>query len=58
MFHKDLPWFERVYWCNGIKKGIVEFVAKCPNCKQVQVEYQNLELPIEYKFSGVEVGYD
>ncbi|KAK6789369.1 hypothetical protein RDI58_013168 [Solanum bulbocastanum] len=29
-----------VYWWSSMKKGIVEFVAKCPNCQQVKVEHQ------------------
>ena len=29
-----------VYWCSGVKKGIVEFVSKCPICQQVKVEHQ------------------
>ncbi|WMV19430.1 hypothetical protein MTR67_012815 [Solanum verrucosum] len=32
--------FREVYWLNGMKKDIVEFVAKCPNCQQVKVEHQ------------------
>nr|AAT39297.2 Gag-pol protein, putative [Solanum demissum] len=36
MYH-DL---REVYWWNGMKKGIAEFVAKCPNCQQVKVEHQ------------------
>ena len=31
---------KKVYWWEGIKKGIVEFVFKCPNCQQVKVEHQ------------------
>ncbi|WMV45366.1 hypothetical protein MTR67_038751 [Solanum verrucosum] len=41
-----------VYWWSSMKKGIAEFVAKCPNCQQVKVEHQrpvgmaqNIELP-------------
>ena len=41
-----------VYMCEGMKKDIVEFVAKCPNFQQVKVEHQrpgglaqNIELP-------------
>ncbi|WMV09561.1 hypothetical protein MTR67_002946 [Solanum verrucosum] len=30
------------YWWNGMKKDIVEFVAKCPNCQQVKDEHQRL----------------
>ncbi|WMV46356.1 hypothetical protein MTR67_039741, partial [Solanum verrucosum] len=29
-----------IYWWNGMKKDISEFVAKCPNCQQVKVEHQ------------------
>ncbi|KAH0636581.1 hypothetical protein KY289_036496 [Solanum tuberosum] len=29
-----------VYWWNSMKKGVAEFVAKCPNCQQVKVEHQ------------------
>ena len=31
-----------VYWWNDMKKGIIRFVAKCPNCQQVKVEHQRL----------------
>ncbi|WMV18318.1 hypothetical protein MTR67_011703, partial [Solanum verrucosum] len=31
-----------VYWWKGMKKDIVEFVAKYPNCQQVKVEHQKL----------------
>nr|AAV31171.1 Putative polyprotein, identical [Solanum tuberosum] len=37
--YRDL---REVYWWNGMKKGIAEFVAKCPNCQQVKVEHQRL----------------
>ncbi|WMV23032.1 hypothetical protein MTR67_016417 [Solanum verrucosum] len=30
-----------VYWWDGMKKGIAEFVAKCPNCQQVKVGHQS-----------------
>ncbi|KAH0633114.1 hypothetical protein KY284_035900 [Solanum tuberosum] len=36
MYH-DL---QEVYWWNGMKRDVVEFVAKCPNCQQVKVEHQ------------------
>ncbi|WMV41618.1 hypothetical protein MTR67_035003 [Solanum verrucosum] len=29
-----------VYWWNSMKRDIVEFIAKCPNCQQVKVEHQ------------------
>ena len=31
-----------VFWCEGIKKDIAEFVAKCPNCHKVKAEHQKL----------------
>ena len=48
-----------VYWWEGMKKGIAEFVAKCPNFQQVKVEHQrpvglaqNIELP-EWKWEVI-----
>ena len=48
MYH-DL---REVYLWKGIKKGIVEFVPKCPDCQHVKEEHQrtggfahNIELP-------------
>ncbi|KAH0739920.1 hypothetical protein KY290_038625 [Solanum tuberosum] len=35
--YRDL---REVYWWNSMKKGIAEFVAKCPNCQQMKVEHQ------------------
>ncbi|KAH0689255.1 hypothetical protein KY289_016613 [Solanum tuberosum] len=35
--YRDL---REVYWWNGMKRDIVDFVSRCPNCKQVKVEYQ------------------
>ncbi|KAH0636085.1 hypothetical protein KY290_036497 [Solanum tuberosum] len=32
--YRDL---REVYWWNGMKRDIADFVAKCPNCKQVKV---------------------
>ncbi|WMV09223.1 hypothetical protein MTR67_002608 [Solanum verrucosum] len=29
-----------IYWWNEIKKDIMEFMAKCPNCQQVKVKHQ------------------
>ena len=37
MYH-DLS---EIYWWEGLKKYIAEFVAKFPNCKQVKAEFQN-----------------
>ncbi|WMV19470.1 hypothetical protein MTR67_012855 [Solanum verrucosum] len=28
-----------VFWWNGLKRDITDFVAKCPNCQQVKVEH-------------------
>ncbi|WMV24085.1 hypothetical protein MTR67_017470 [Solanum verrucosum] len=42
MMYRDL---REVYWWNEMKKDILEFVAKCPNCKQVKVEHQKLGGP-------------
>ncbi|WMV46420.1 hypothetical protein MTR67_039805 [Solanum verrucosum] len=36
MYH-DL---REVYWWDGMKKHIVEYVAKCPNCQQVKAQHQ------------------
>ncbi|KAH0644862.1 hypothetical protein KY284_032746 [Solanum tuberosum] len=35
--YRDL---REVYWWNGMKKDIAEFISKCPNCQQVKVEHQ------------------
>ena len=32
-----------VYWLNGMKRDIEEFVSKCPNCQQVKVKHQKPE---------------
>ena len=38
MYH-DL---REIYWWEGLKRNIEEFVAKCPNCQQVKAEDQKL----------------
>ena len=35
--YRDL---REVYWWNGIKRDIADFVSKCPYCQQVKVEHQ------------------
>ena len=35
--YRDL---REVYWWNGMKRDIAEFVSKCPNCQQVKAEHQ------------------
>ncbi|XP_070002363.1 uncharacterized protein [Nicotiana sylvestris] len=44
---------KEVYWWNNMKKDVVDFVAKCPNCQQVKAEHQrpdglaqSIEIPI------------
>ncbi|KAH0691243.1 hypothetical protein KY285_018431 [Solanum tuberosum] len=58
--YRDL---REVYWWNDMKKGIAEFVAKCPNCQQVKVEHQrpgglaqNIELP-EWKWEMINMDF-
>ena len=29
-----------IYWWNGIKKDITEFMSKCLTCQQVKLEHQ------------------
>ncbi|XP_019244332.1 PREDICTED: uncharacterized protein LOC109224199 [Nicotiana attenuata] len=36
MYH-DL---KEVYWWNGMKRGVADFVSKCPNCQQVKTDGQ------------------
>ena len=31
-----------------MKKDIIEFVDKCPNCQQVKVEHQNMRVLDQY----------
>ena len=31
---------QEVYWWNGMKRDITDFLSKCPNCQQVKVENQ------------------
>ncbi|WMV09746.1 hypothetical protein MTR67_003131 [Solanum verrucosum] len=35
--YRDL---REVFWWNGMKRDITDFVAKFPNCQQVKVEQQ------------------
>ena len=35
MYH-DL---KQIYWWDGMKKDIADYVAKCPNCQQVKAEH-------------------
>ncbi|WMV19458.1 hypothetical protein MTR67_012843 [Solanum verrucosum] len=37
MMYRDL---REVFWWNGMKRDIANFVVKCPNCQQVKVEHQ------------------
>lgn len=29
-----------LYWWDGMKRDVAEFVAQCPNCQQVKIEHQ------------------
>ncbi|XP_075111799.1 uncharacterized protein LOC142181975 [Nicotiana tabacum] len=29
-----------IYWWNGMRRGVADFVSKCPNCQQVKAEHQ------------------
>ena len=37
---KMYRYLREVYWRNGMKRDIADFVSKCPNCQQVKVEHQ------------------
>lgn len=37
--YRDL---RKVYWWNDMRKDIAKFVAECPSCQQLKVEYQIL----------------
>ena len=37
MYH-DL---KHIYWWDGMKKDITEYVSKCPDCQQVKAEHLN-----------------
>ena len=58
--YRDL---REVYWWEGIKKYIIEFVAKCSYCQQVKVEHQrpgglaqNIELS-EWKWDIINMDF-
>ena len=35
MYHN----LKQIYWWDGMKKDIAEYVAKCPKCQQVKAEH-------------------
>ena len=39
-WHKDVPRLTEIYWWNGMKRNITDFVARCPNRQQVKAEHQ------------------
>ena len=39
--YRDL---REIYWWNGMKRDIADFVSKCPNCQEVKVEIRNQEV--------------
>ena len=58
--YRDL---REVYWWEGMKKNIIEFVAKCLNFQQVKVEHQrfgglaqNIEL-LEWKWEMINMDF-
>ncbi|WMV47194.1 hypothetical protein MTR67_040579 [Solanum verrucosum] len=58
--YRDL---REVFWWSSMKKGIAEFVAKCPNCQQVKVEHQrpgglaqNIEIS-EWKWEMINIDF-
>ena len=36
----DVPQHKDIYWWNGMKKDVVEFISKYLTCQQVKVEHQ------------------
>ena len=36
MYHHQ----REIYWWDGLKRDIIEFVTKCPNCQQVKTKHQ------------------
>ncbi|KAH0652758.1 hypothetical protein KY289_030436 [Solanum tuberosum] len=58
--YRDL---KRIYWWSGMKKDIVEFVAKCQNFHQVKYEHQRLasllqRMPIlEWKWEKITMDF-
>ncbi|KAH0689512.1 hypothetical protein KY289_016870 [Solanum tuberosum] len=58
--YRDL---RKVYWWNGMKRDIADFVAKCPNCQQVKVEHQKpggmtqeIDIPT-WKWEGINMDF-
>ncbi|KAH0712366.1 hypothetical protein KY289_008325 [Solanum tuberosum] len=58
--YRDL---REMYWLNSMKKGIAEFVAKSPNCQQVNADHQriggmpqNVEL-LEWKWEMINMDF-
>ncbi|KAH0781790.1 hypothetical protein KY290_001388 [Solanum tuberosum] len=58
--YRDL---REVYLWSSMKKGIAEFIAKCPNCQQVKVEHQrpgglaqNIKIP-EWKWEMINMDF-
>ncbi|XP_070057140.1 uncharacterized protein [Nicotiana tomentosiformis] len=50
----------KVYWWDGMKRNIAEFVAQCPNCRHVKIEHQKpggllqaIEIPT-WKWEAIE----
>ena len=54
---------KEMYWWNGMKRDIAEFVAKCPICQQAKLEHQRpfgflQQLPIpEWKWERITMDF-
>ena len=58
MYH-DL---REVFWWEGLKGDIVEFVEKCLNCKQMKVKHQKTggllqEIQVTWKWEDINVEF-
>ena len=36
-----------IYWWEGLRRDIAEFVAKCPNCQQVKAKHQKPDVLLQ-----------
>ena len=43
MYH-DL---QEIYWWEGLKREIEEFVTRCPNCQKVKAEHKKLSVLLQ-----------
>ncbi|XP_060200375.1 uncharacterized protein LOC132628626 [Lycium barbarum] len=38
---------KKIYWWDGMKKDIAEFIAQCPNCQQIDVQAERMIQKLE-----------